>query len=70
METAIWIIAIIEIVRAIQNLVPIIYEIRGREKEERLYDAILEEAKNLDDYSGRIEKIAMEIIRDLEDDGK
>ena len=70
MEAAIWIIAIMEIVRAIQNLVPMIYEIRVREKKERLYDAILEEAKNLDDYSWKIEKTAMEIIRDLEDDGK
>ena len=70
MEAAIWIIAIMEIVRAIQNLVPMIYEIRVREKKERLYDEILEEAKNLDDYSGKIEKTAMEIIRDLEDDGK
>lgn len=48
MEIAIWIIAICEIIRAIQNIVPIVVQVRNSKNQENAYSEFIKSLKKSD----------------------
>lgn len=68
MTIAIWIIAVCEVIRAIQNIVPIVVQVRNSKNQENAYSEFVKSLKKTDrEFIG---EMIQEWKRQEEEDGK
>lgn len=68
MTMALWIIAVCEVIRAIQNIVPIVVQVRNSKSQENAYSEFIKSLKKSDKEF--IDDMIQEWKRQEEEDGK